>query len=111
MARLYSVLASLREMTCASLGGEVVEEVLELLLLLVLRVLELLDVRLELLDLRLLRVELVQVALVRGGSRRHLLQVGPQANLVVRHVLELLLQLRAVPLRLAQRETQVQRLL
>src|SRR5262249_25900651 len=49
----------------ASVGGEVVEEVLELLLLVVLDALEALDVGLELLDLLLLLVELLQVALVR----------------------------------------------
>src|SRR5437588_112778 len=75
------------------LGGEVGEEVLELLLLLVLRVLELLDVGLVLLDLRLLGVKLLQVALVGGGRRRHLLEVGPQPRLVVGDVLELPLQL------------------
>ncbi len=53
-----------------SLGGEVVEEVLERLFLLVFGPLHRLDVRLVLLDLRLLLIEFVQVTLVRRGGGR-----------------------------------------
>ena len=60
--------------------------------------LKLLDLGLQLLDLRLLLVELFEVALVRGGTGRHLAQIRPQPGLVVGDVLELLLKLLQIPL-------------
>src|SRR5690349_7584458 len=57
------------------LHGQRREVALVLAPLPLLGVLQLLDLRLELLDFRLLRVELLQVALVRRGGRRQPLEV------------------------------------
>src|SRR5262245_9666470 len=68
---------------CRSLDAEVREEVLVRPALLGFRRLQRLDRVLQLLGLDLLLVELLQVALVGLGARRHPLQVGAQPRLVV----------------------------
>src|SRR5262249_55832381 len=93
-----------------SLDIEGGEEVVQRLALLEFGVLQQLDPLLEVLDVRLLLVELLQVALVRLRRLRHLPEVGPQPRLVVHDHLQLALLLLNVPLRRRQLGLQLDRL-
>src|SRR5207302_1248624 len=75
---------------CCRLPIHLQDAVLKLLLVGAKELLLPLQLGLELLDLRLLRVELGEVALVDFGILRHALDVGPQPHLVFGDALEAL---------------------